>query len=151
LQAIDKCSLTKALVTVKQPILTNYVTVTYQLNLNGEKTGNCLFKMVTQNAVVEANTEAFKYVAQEYLKQGIITQQKYDESINQPQDTTKDQNSWNKHKGDTYDCSIPSSVLKPILTKSLIAKPWSPSDLNLYITIGTNEGLGKYCKVSTNS
>jgi hypothetical protein len=152
LQEINECSLAKASVKVKQPILYDFVTFNYQLSLNGEKSGNCLFKMSQKSALVELNQAAIQLSekqSQALVSEGKLTEQQYNDGLKQLQDTSEDQAFWNKQNNNIWNCTVSSVTLKPLLTKLLIAKPWSAD--NMEISGGTDEGLTKYCKISAPS
>jgi hypothetical protein len=152
IEAAKTCSPTTAVISVEQPIDFDLVNLTEQLTLGGKQASNCLFKANQTNATVELNqqvVQAYEAQAKTWVAQGQITQQQYDSGVQQFQDgsyLSKDQTFWDAQIGVSYDCSIPNSVLVPILKGWLISQPWSSTttvDFSL-----ADSGLNKYCKIS---
>lgn len=151
IKAAQQCSPATALITVKQPLLTDFITLTEQLNINGKKSGDCLFNSLQKNVVVSANPDAVQAMKTEgdtALAQGKITQQEYDSAllkIKDMSDISKSQSFWNTQIGISQSCSIPSSALVSLLKGWIL--PQQPSQTTS-VSFNFDQGAFKYCKTS---
>ena len=123
--------------------------MTEKLNINGIKSGNCLFTSYRENVVVELNQEAFqefKTQAEAWLAQGQISQQAYEDGLKEVQDISDNQAFWNTQIGLSYDCVIPTDELVTILKVWILPQPGSETTTVDFSPAAS--GLNQYCEFS---